>query len=279
MGYKYKNCISLSSITIPNNCSIEYRAFYGCSNLTSVTIGSGCRLLFEKIFANCQKLTDVYCYAVQVPPTSHNVFLDSNIENATLHVPAESIELYKTTLPWSNFGTIVALDGDTPKPNKCATPTISYANGKLKFNCETDDVLFNPTIKNDDIKPYNHTEEIDFCVTYQISVYATREGYEDSDVATATLCWIDVEPATEGIVDEDAVTEVKAVPVLIQTQGGNITIQGAAEGTPIAIYDIEGKQYGSTIADKDRATITTSLRPGSIAIVKIGEKAVKVAIK
>lgn len=235
--------------------------------------------MFEKIFANCQKLTDVYCYAVQVPPTSHDVFLDSNIENATLHVPAESIELYKTTLPWSNFGTIVALDGDTPKSNKCATPTISYANGKLKFNCETDDVLFNPTIKNDDIKPYNHTEEIDLCVTYQISVYATREGYEDSDVATATLCWIDVEPATEGIVDEDAVTEVKAVPVLIQTQGGNITIQGAAEGTPIAIYGIDGKEYGSAISEKDRTTIATSLRPGSIAIVKIGEKTVKVAIK
>ena len=73
--------------------------------------------------------------------------------------------------------------------------------------------------------------------------------------------------------------EVKAMPVLIQSQGGAISIQGAAEGTPIAVYDIEGKQYGSTIAEKDRATITTSLRPGSIAVVKSGETSVKVAIK
>ena len=54
--------------------------------------------------------------------------------------------------------------------------------------------------------------KLQFSVTYHISVYAQKEDYYDSDVATATLCWIDVEPATEGIVNEDAVTEVKAVP-------------------------------------------------------------------
>ena len=41
--------------------------------------------------------------------------------------------------------------------------------------------------------------------------------------------------------------------------------------------------YGQVVRQyhcrKERATITTSLRPGSIAVVKIGEKAVKVAIK
>ena len=55
--------------------------------------------------------------------------------------------------------------------------------------------------------------------------------------------------------------------------------QGATEGTPIAIYSIDGKQYGSAIAEKDRTTIATSLQPGSVAIVKIGEKAVKVLVK
>lgn len=79
--------------------------------------------------------------------------------------------------------------------------------------------------------------------------------------------------------NEDAVTEVKAMPVLIQTQGGTISIQGATEGTSIAIYSIDGKQYGSAIAEKDRTTISTSLQPGSVAVVKIGDKAVKVLIK
>lgn len=32
-----------------------------------------------------------------------------SIENATLHVPANALENYKATVPWSNFGTIAAL--------------------------------------------------------------------------------------------------------------------------------------------------------------------------
>ena len=209
------------------------------------------------------------------------MFAGSYIEYSTLHILASSIEQYKANEQWNCFGKIVAIEGDTPEPPKpeiCATPTISYANGKLTFSSETEGAECVATVSDTDIKTH-YGNEISLTATYTITVYATKAGYENSEVATGTLCWIDMAPQTEGIVDEDAVTEVKAVPVLIQTQGGNITIQGAAEGTPIAVYDIEGKQYGSTIADKDRATITTSLRPGSIAIVKIGEKAVKVAIK
>lgn len=161
---------------------------------------------------------------------------------------------------------------------KCATPTISYANGELTFNCETEGAVCQSTITDTDISSYS-TNKVQLSVTYTISVYATKDGYNDSEVATATLCWIDVEPATEGLSDEDAVAEVKALPVLIQSQGGTISIQGAAEGTLIAVYDIEGKQYGTTIAEKGCATIATSLRPGSIAVVKIGEKPIKVLIK
>ena len=164
--------------------------------------------------------------------------------------------------------------------DKCATPTISYSYGKLTFNSDTEDVVFHSTITDTDITSYL-SKDVELGVTYTITVYATKEGYNDSDVATATLCWIDVEPATEGIVKDETteVTEVKALPVLIQTQGGNITIQGAAEGTPIAIYDTSGKQYGSATSEKDRTTISTSLQPGTVAIVKIGEKSVKVVIK
>ena len=164
--------------------------------------------------------------------------------------------------------------------DKCATPTVSYSYGKLTFNSDTEDVVFHSTITDTDITSYL-SKDVELGVTYTITVYATKEGYNDSDVATATLCWIDVEPAIEGIVKDETteVKEVKALPVLIQTQCGNITIQGAAEGTPIAIYDTSGKQYGSATSEKDRTTISTSLQPGTVAIIKIGEKAVKVLVK
>ncbi len=165
----------------------------------------------------------------------------------------------------------------------CATPTISYANGELKFNSETEGVTFhyNIDIEDDNVKS-GIRNVVQLSVTYHISVYATKEDYNDSEVATGTLCWIDVKPATEGIIIKDDATEVnevKALPVLIQSNGGTITIQGVAEGTPIAIYDIDGKQYGSAISEKDCTTIATSLRPGTIAIVKIGKKSIKVLVK
>lgn len=270
-------CISLTSVIIPNSVTnIDSYSFYGCSGLTTIYIGSSVSYIGDWAFAAFLSLEDVYCYAENVPDTGFGVFGDSFVDKSTLHVPASAIQRYKDAEQWNYFGKIVPLDGYVLE--QCATPTISYANGKLTFSSETEGAECVATISDTDIKTH-YGNEISLTATYTITVYATKDGYENSEVATGTLCWIDMAPQTEGIVNEDAVMELKAMPVLIQSQGGTISIQGAAEGTPIAVYDIEGKQYGSTIADKDRATITTSLRPGSIAIVKIGEKAVKVAIK
>jgi len=278
-SYTFSDCNGLTSVTIPNSVTrIANNAFDNCSGLTSIIIGSGVREIGSSAFANCSEVSDVYCYALDVPYTYSDAFNGSNIEYATLHVPTESIEQYKAKEPWSLFKAISEDMPELPKPEKCATPTISYTGGKLIFASATEGTECATIISDSDIKTH-YGNEISLTATYTLSVYATKATYENSDTIQATLCWIDQQPATEGIVQEDAVTEVKALPVLIQTQGGTITIQGAAEGTPIAIYDLEGKQHGSTISDKERATIATSLRPGSTAVVKIGEKAIKVLLR
>lgn len=61
-------------------------------------------------FACCDELMDVYCLADQVPNTSSGAFMDSYPQAMNLHVPAASIEAYRSTEPWSQFGKIVALD-------------------------------------------------------------------------------------------------------------------------------------------------------------------------
>lgn len=78
---------------------------------------------------------------------------------------------------------------------------------------------------------------------------------------------------------EDAVTEVKALPVLIQSHGGIISVQGLDAGTEVFVYSTDVKQQGSAVVVNGATTIHTSLQPGSIAVVKIGEKALKVLIK
>ena len=226
-------------------------------------------------------MTDVYCYAEKVPSTNSDAFADSYTEYATLHVPAASIEQYKATAPWSNFGTIVATDGITPEPptpEKCATPTISYSKGELTFSCETEGAEFISEIKDADIKKH-YTASVSLTATYNISVYATKANYENSDTIQATLCWIEQQPQTEGITDEDAIAEVQAVPVLIQTQGNTINVQGAEAGTEIILYGTNGVQLDSVIATTGVASLNASGLSGSVAIVKIGNKTVKVLTK
>ena len=282
IGYgAFYGCSGLTSVTIPNSVtSISQQAFSGCSSLTTVTIGSGMKSIGSRAFADCHELTDVYCYAEQVPGTYSNAFQNSYIEYATLHVPAASIELYKATEPWSLFGTKKATDGSTPEPptpEKCDTPTISYANGELIFNCETEGVEFVSEITDTDIRKF-FDAKVSLSATYTITVYAIRAGYEDSDVATATLCWIDKEPWKEGMTEEHA-TEIKALPVLIQAQAGFITVQGLEAGTEVSAYNTCGMLLDTIVSGQDTATLRTKLPAGSTAIVKIGQRAIKVMVK
>ena len=165
---------------------------------------------------------------------------------------------------------------DNPGAKKCATPTISYSNGKLTFSCATSGAICQSTISDDDIRSYSN-DEVQLNVTYRISVYATKEGYENSDVANATLCWIDVEPRTEGIAN--GVASVRANAVLIQGENGTFNISGADEGLPIIIYNTAGQTVGSGKTTAETTHVFTSLRKGEIGIVKIGQKAVKMMMK
>jgi hypothetical protein len=277
----FSSCKALTKIVIPQKIkTIGNNAFYYCEGLKTITIRECDNLwsIGEGAFEKCKNLEDFYCFSNYVLPANGNAFRDSYIEYATLHVKSNLVTECNSASPWKDFGKIVAINGDDSETPKCAIPTIAYEDGELKMSCNTEGVKFVTDITDTDIKKHYDTS-IKLSATYTINVYATKPGYDNSNIITATLCWIDVEPQTEGIIDEDAVAEVKAMPVLIQTQGGIISIQGAAESTLISIYDTNGKQYGSTISEKDRTTISTSLQPGTPAIVKIGEKAVKVLVK
>ena len=143
-GSAFQNCTGLTSVTIPNSVKwIIENAFAGCSKLKSVIIGNNVNSISSFAFAYCPELTDVYCYAENLPSTDANAFNDSYIEYATLHVPAASLNNYKNTEPWKNFQNKVALNsGDITETPKCAMPEISYENGRVKFTCETEGVEY-----------------------------------------------------------------------------------------------------------------------------------------
>jgi hypothetical protein len=166
--------------------------------------------------------------------------------------------------------------GGGTTPEKCEKPTISYNNGKLTYYCETEGAMCQSTITDADIKSYS-SNEVQLTVTYNISVYATKAGYDNSETATATLCWIDKEPTTEGITD--GVAQISSKVVLIQNISGTINVQGVEDGILVNVYEINGKLAGSTISRNGQALVNTSLHAGNVAIIKIGEKSIKVIIQ
>ena len=263
--------------------SIGDYAFYGCSGLTSVTIGSGVTSIGSRAFDGVDIPTVVSLienpFAITGKTSNSRTFTQNTFLNATLYVPKGTIDKYKATDGWKDFVFIEegnGSGGDTPTTQKCEKPTISYENGKLTFTSETEGAVCQYSITDTDIKA-GSGNEVQLGVTYNISVYATKSGYDNSETATATLCWIDKEPTTEGITN--GIANIPANAVLIQSEGGSIKVQGVDEGTQVNVYGINGTQAGSAISQSGAATINTNLQPGSIAIVKIGQKSVKVAIK
>lgn len=106
----YENCQSIISLVFPNSLSrLEYASFKGCSSLTTISFGESISSISSEVFANCPELTDVICFSETVPWASDDAFKKSYIEYCNLYVPAASVNAYKTTDPWSGFGTIEAL--------------------------------------------------------------------------------------------------------------------------------------------------------------------------
>ena len=275
-SYAFEYCTGLTSVTIPNSVTtIEYNTFYYCTGLTSVTIPNSVTTIGIWAFWGCDGLTSIYLLGKTPPAVGSSNFKEKQYTNTILYVPAGTLETYRNADTWKNFLNIqeVAAPG-TPEvgTKKCATPVISYNNCGLDITCNTDEAEIHTTIKCSDANSYN-SGRIDLSATYEITTYATLAGYEDSEIATATLCWVEKES------DSTDIIEVIGNPVLICTNNGSIVVKGAEAGTEIAVYNINGTMQGTATANGSEVVINTSLGKGDIVIINIGGKAIKVVMQ
>ena len=268
-------CTRLTSITIPSSVtSLGELCFSYCSGLTSITIPSSVTSLGRACFEYCVNLETVYfegkyCksnYAdLKIPTTS------------IIKVPTEYLQEYKNAFG-SKYKYIYAWNPDeTGEDNKpvtqCSTPSVSYGEGKLMFACETAGAKYHYTITDTDIKSDALSEngEVSLSAAYNISVYATADGYKASDKAEATLYWINA--------DQDNGTNINMVRtrgVVASAHDGIVTLSGLDNGEVVKFYATDGKYLGSSVAANGAASYAVN---ESLVIAKVGKDSIKIAVK
>ena len=181
LGYScFSSCSGLTSITIPSSVtSLGDNCFNWCSGLTSITIPSSVTSLGNFCFSGCSGLETFY-FKGKVPMYASVAGIPTM---CVIKVPTEYLQDYKDALG-SNYKYIYAWNsdesGDDDKPvTPCATPSISYASGELKFTSETAGVEYHYTITDADMASDTYSKEgkVTLSAAYNISVYATADGY------------------------------------------------------------------------------------------------------
>lgn len=203
------DCTGLETCTIGDGLEVlNQSVFLGCSSLKSVTIGSKVNNIGLWAFKECDNLSSITIKA-STPPVIYMNDSFTCYSNATVYVPYGSKAAYEEAEYWNRFKEIVV-----KYDKKCSTPTIIIANGKLSFDCETEDVTFKSSYDYNAGNTDAESKEIILAgtTTAHVSVYATKEGYADSDVATAD---VELSVGVQGDTNQDGkVTITDAVSVV-----------------------------------------------------------------
>jgi len=204
---------SLRAAPIDTLYTDRYIDGYFSNNLTlkKLYVGPNVTSIINEIFSYCSNIDEVYSLN-PVPPTCEgsNVFHSDTKEKGQLHVPAGSLDAYKEAFVWQDFFNI-----DEIPDTKCRKPTLTLDGGKLKFECETQGVEFHYTITYPD-KTSGTGSEAELVQTVIVSLYATKEGLEDSDVAYYELLIASGgSNAKKGDVNEDGTVDVADISAVI----------------------------------------------------------------
>ena len=274
-GLCFRDCSGLASIIIPSSVtSLGWGCFSGCSGLTSITIPSSVSFLGTACFQNCINI-ETYYFKGALPEM---VLGGTGIPyTSIIKVPTEYLQDYKNAFG-SSYKYIYAWNpngsGDDTKPvTQCATPSISYASGELKFASETAGAEYHYTITDADMasNAYNKEGKVTLSAAYKISVYATADGYKVSDKAEATLYWINA-----NLDNGTNINQVRTRGVVASAHDGIVSLSGLDDGEVVKFFAADGKYLGSTVAANGSASYAVS---ESLVIAKVGKDSIKIAMK
>lgn len=281
----FEYCKNLISINIPNSVtSLGTHVFYMCSSLTSASIPSSVTKMGDGVFRACSSLTSV-TIPDNITSIPRRAFAGcSSLPSVTIPENVTSIEMYA-------FQSCSSLTSITI-PNS-VTSIISYAfqyctnltsviigSGVTRIVYKVFDDANVSTVISLIEEPFAIDGKDDNNRTFSPNTYDNATLYVPKGTIEkykATDGWKDFVHIEEGLPAN--IDNVSANTMQIQSEGGIIRVLGCNDEEQICVYSINGTEAGSAVSQNNAATIPTNIQPGSIAIVKVGDKSIKIMMK
>ena len=268
-SHSFDGCKSLTEIIIPESVTV-LEGFTNCSGLTTITIP---RNVTDVYFYGCENLLKIYSYIEEPRDIAYpsTAFTKNSYYSGTLYVPKGTIEKYKSKEGWKSFTWIEEMSGSDDK--KCATPVLSYSNKELKYDCDTNGATIHETIKCSDAATAIFSGSHKLNAVYEISAYATADGYSQSETITAKLFWVD------GSLESSNINNVRANTrgILIQNDDDFLRISGLNDNEQVIIYDISGRQLDAAKSVNGTAIFNIN-NVDKLVVVKVGNDSIKVQL-
>ncbi len=309
----FYSCYNLKTIETPNLKYIGTNAFHNCRSLTSFEIPQGVFSVHKEAFSDCTNLESViipnsiYCFGNKNEEENGGIFtgctalksitvnaltpfelVESNFDvttyfNATLHVPSESLDIYKNTPVWKNFVNIV---GDaSSEDNVCyiCIKYIDYGSNSVEIDNEKYEFSYNNDILIKKIRGESITLKfIPFSEYYKLETVKIN-GKDVTDKIVDNELTIEVTEnltidASWSYVDESAIDDIHSNSSSAKVVGssGNIMISNAEDGETVYVYTIAGILVNTSVINGSTATIR--VHENEVYIVKVGNKTFKIGM-
>ena len=199
----FARCTSLECVMIPWVArEIGSKAFADCSSLKKIYLGGIYEnsrnklsiVLKKEAFLNCLEISDVYLLykgddVISIPS---DAFQGCYIEHATLHISNIYEPAYTDIFDMDHRAELLPTD----MPTICATPVVSYKDGKLNISCATEGarLYYSVTGKSSESLPYNDRNfgPMELQRQYEITAWAAGGNADlPSETVAATISWND----------------------------------------------------------------------------------------
>lgn len=277
-GTAFRGCSSLTSVVLPNTIEkIYYDAFASCTGLTSIEIPNS--VTFLSGFSSCTGLTSVTI------PNSVTTIGSSAFYGCTgltsIEIPNSVTTIQNGAFSCSNLKKITI-------PNSVVTIDNNAFYGCNKLT----EITIGSGVQTIGDRTFENCQEISDVYCYPEQVPQTNAtAFDNSLIEYATLHvpeaainsykttapWSGFKEVVA--ISPSGITKLEASETSVKCEDGQLTVEGINDGQMVEVYSLNGEKRGSAVSKNGVARIDTNVHTGSVVVVKMGEKSVKVIVK